>query len=169
MFSHHSDQMSQRSQVSRVALCMSKVKVPFNSQWVSEWVSESVTRSPIELFWTAKKVVWDLFGQCWCRYNTRLSKPERWSSSGNQQPVKPLSKTSRPQKIRRVGVFRTCPYKMKVDWSCHVSFMGFTENKQNWSSLQSMSQSRIAAWQCFQYCAKKCKLKQLFIANIFPE
>ena len=50
---HHSDQMSQRSQVSRVALCMSKVKVP----WVSEWVSEWVTRSPIELFWTAKNIM----------------------------------------------------------------------------------------------------------------
>ena len=46
MSPHHSDQMSQRSQVSRVALCMSKVKVL--------WVSECVTRSPIELFWTAK-------------------------------------------------------------------------------------------------------------------
>ena len=45
MSPHHSDQMSQRSQVSRVALCMSKVKVLS--------VSESVTRSPIELFWTA--------------------------------------------------------------------------------------------------------------------
>ena len=30
---------------------MSKVKVP----WVSQWVSELVTRSPIELLWTAKK------------------------------------------------------------------------------------------------------------------
>ena len=48
MSPHHSDQMSQRSQVSRVALCMSKVKVLS--------VSESVTRSPIELFWTAKNV-----------------------------------------------------------------------------------------------------------------
>ena len=28
MSSHHSDQMSQRSQVSRVTRCMSKVKVP---------------------------------------------------------------------------------------------------------------------------------------------
>jgi len=43
-------------QVSRVALCMSKVKVrEWLSEWVSQWVSESVTRSPIELFWTAKK------------------------------------------------------------------------------------------------------------------
>ena len=40
--------MSQRSQVSRVAFCMSKVKVTSVSQWV--------TRSPIELFSTAKKV-----------------------------------------------------------------------------------------------------------------
>ena len=46
MSPHHSDQMSQGSQVSWVALCMSISKVP--------WVSESVTRSPIELFWTAK-------------------------------------------------------------------------------------------------------------------
>ena len=30
---------------------MSKVKV---SQWVTEWVSQLVTRSPIELLWTAK-------------------------------------------------------------------------------------------------------------------
>ena len=36
MFSHHSDQMSQRSEVSRV--------------------TQLVTRSPIELLWTAKKV-----------------------------------------------------------------------------------------------------------------
>ena len=54
MSPHHSDQMSQRSLISslesRVALCMSKVKVPS----VSESVSQSVTRSPIELFWTAK-------------------------------------------------------------------------------------------------------------------
>ena len=41
--------MSQRSQVSRVALCMLKVKVL--------WVSQSVTRSPIELFWTAKHII----------------------------------------------------------------------------------------------------------------
>jgi len=40
MFPHHSDKMSQRSQVSRVALCMSKVKVPLVSELVSEWVSE---------------------------------------------------------------------------------------------------------------------------------
>ena len=40
MSPHHSDQMSQRSQVSRVALCMSKVKVLSASEWVSEWVSE---------------------------------------------------------------------------------------------------------------------------------
>ena len=52
MFPHHSDQMSQRSQVSRIALCMAKVKV---TQLVSEWVTDWVTRSPIELFWTAKK------------------------------------------------------------------------------------------------------------------
>ena len=51
MSPHHSDQMSQRSQVSRVALCMSKVKVTHS---VSDWVSESVTRSPIEPFWTAE-------------------------------------------------------------------------------------------------------------------
>ena len=55
MSSHHSDQMSQWSQVSRIALCMSKVKV---SESVSQWV----TRSPIELFWTAKnKAVKKLF------------------------------------------------------------------------------------------------------------
>ena len=38
--------MSQKSGVSRAALCMSKVMVP------------SVTRSPIELFWTAKNTKW---------------------------------------------------------------------------------------------------------------
>ena len=42
MSPHHSDQMSQWSQVSRIALCMAKVNV-------SQSVSESVTRSPIEL------------------------------------------------------------------------------------------------------------------------
>ena len=52
MSPHHTDQMSQWSQVSRMALCMAKVKV---SDLVSELVSELVTRSPIELFWTAKK------------------------------------------------------------------------------------------------------------------
>ena len=44
MFPHRSDQMSQRLQVSGVALCMPKVKV-----------SQLVTRSPIELFRTGKK------------------------------------------------------------------------------------------------------------------
>ena len=38
MSSHHSEQMSQRSQVSRIALCMSKVKVLSVSQWVSQSV-----------------------------------------------------------------------------------------------------------------------------------
>ena len=42
MSTHHSDQMSQRSHVSRAALCMSKSKV-------AQSLSESVTRSPIEL------------------------------------------------------------------------------------------------------------------------
>ena len=52
-----SDQMSQWSQVPRIALCMAKVKVSeWVTQWVSEWVTQWVTRSPIELFWTAKKV-----------------------------------------------------------------------------------------------------------------
>ena len=38
MFSHHSDQMSQRSRVSRVALCMPKVKVPGSWQLsVGSW------------------------------------------------------------------------------------------------------------------------------------
>ena len=46
MSPHHSDQMSQRSQVSRVALFLSSSKV------LSESVSGS--RSPIELFWRAK-------------------------------------------------------------------------------------------------------------------
>ena len=48
MSSHHSDQMSQRSKVYRVALCMSKSK--------GHSLSDSVTRSPIELFWTAKNI-----------------------------------------------------------------------------------------------------------------
>ena len=43
--------MSQWPQVSRIALCMAKVKV---TQWLSDSVSEWVTRSPIELIWTAK-------------------------------------------------------------------------------------------------------------------
>ena len=43
MSPHHSDQMSQRSQVSRVALCMSKVKVLSVSQSVSSSVSDKVT------------------------------------------------------------------------------------------------------------------------------
>ena len=42
-------QMSQMSQVSGVALWMSSSKVL--SQWLTQWL----TRSPIELFWTAKK------------------------------------------------------------------------------------------------------------------
>ena len=37
MSPHRSDQMSQWSQVSRIALCMAKVKV---TDWVSDWVSE---------------------------------------------------------------------------------------------------------------------------------
>ena len=46
MSAHLSGQMFQRSQVSGVVLCMSKVKVPSVSE--SAWVT-------IELFWTAKK------------------------------------------------------------------------------------------------------------------
>ena len=52
MSPHHTDQMSQCSQVSGIALCVAKVKV---TQWLSDSVTEWVTRSPIELFWTAKK------------------------------------------------------------------------------------------------------------------
>ena len=56
MSPHHSDQMSQRSQVSRVALCMSKSKGVSLSQWVSEWVSEWQCHllSCQTLVWTAK-------------------------------------------------------------------------------------------------------------------
>ena len=45
MSPHHSDQMSQRSQVSRVALCMSNVKVLSVTQWLSDSVSDKVTCS----------------------------------------------------------------------------------------------------------------------------
>ena len=37
MFPHQSDQVSQRSHVFRVALCMSKVKVPWLTDSVSQW------------------------------------------------------------------------------------------------------------------------------------
>ena len=47
MSSHHSEQMSQRSQVSRIALCVSKVKV---SDWLSQWVSDKVP------YWAVLKV-----------------------------------------------------------------------------------------------------------------
>ena len=48
--------------VSGVALWMSISKVP----WVSQSVSDSVTRSPIELFWTAKKCnILDKNGFAW--------------------------------------------------------------------------------------------------------
>ena len=40
MSPHHSDQMSQWSQVSRIALCMAKVNV---SKWISQSVSDKVT------------------------------------------------------------------------------------------------------------------------------
>ena len=46
----------QWSQVSRIALCMAKVKV-------TQLASELVTRSPIELFWTAKNCVFKLSKQ----------------------------------------------------------------------------------------------------------
>ena len=51
MSPHRTDQMSQRSQVSNRdslgSLCNVKIK--------SHWLTQSVTRSPIELFWTATK------------------------------------------------------------------------------------------------------------------
>ena len=51
MSPHHSDQMSGRSEDNYIGFFyMSICKV------LSQWVSESVTRSPIELFWTAKKI-----------------------------------------------------------------------------------------------------------------
>ena len=40
-----SDQMSQRSQVSRIALCMSKLKVLWVTDWVSEWQSHPLSCS----------------------------------------------------------------------------------------------------------------------------
>ena len=46
MSPHHSDQMSQRSQVSRAALCMSKSKV---AQSVSQSVSDKVTYWAVRL------------------------------------------------------------------------------------------------------------------------
>ena len=64
VFPHHSHQMSQRSQVSRVALCV-HVKIT---------VTHSVTTSQIEQFWPAKTTVlmykvWnasvDEYGQIW--------------------------------------------------------------------------------------------------------
>ena len=50
MFSHHSEQMSQRSQVSWVALCMSPSKVLSDkvSEWVSDWLSQSVSQSVVD-------------------------------------------------------------------------------------------------------------------------
>ena len=48
MSPHHSDQMSGRSEVNWIVFCMTFSKV------LSQSVSESVTRSPIELLWTAK-------------------------------------------------------------------------------------------------------------------
>ena len=60
MFLHHSDQMYQRSQVSRVALWMSSSKVLTQS------------RSPIELFWTAKngeQSQYSLSAGCWIFYS----------------------------------------------------------------------------------------------------
>ena len=69
IFPHHCDQINQRSQVSWVALCLSKVKVP--SSWRILWFLAVIfvvlvrseqpmdqgTRSPIELLWTAKKYI----------------------------------------------------------------------------------------------------------------
>ena len=37
------------------------------------------------------------------------------------------------------------------------SFVGYTKNKQYWSSLQEMSHSASAAWQCFQMSVE-CEL-----------
>ena len=45
MSPHHSDQMSQRSQVSWVNLWMSKVKVPSVTEWVTEWQGHLLSSS----------------------------------------------------------------------------------------------------------------------------
>ena len=51
MSPHHSDQMSGKSEVNWIVFCIT------NSKVLSQSVSQSVTRSPIELFWTAKNIV----------------------------------------------------------------------------------------------------------------
>ena len=45
MFAHHSDQVSQRSQVSGVALCMSKLKVPSVSEWQNNPKYDKLSRN----------------------------------------------------------------------------------------------------------------------------
>ena len=61
MSPHHSDQMSQWSQVSRIALCMSKVKV---SESVSEWVSESVSEWQGHLLSCSGQLKTTLYVEC---------------------------------------------------------------------------------------------------------
>ena len=51
MFPHQSDQVSQRSQVSRVPLCMSKVKVPWVTDWLSQWQGH-----PLSCSWQLKTI-----------------------------------------------------------------------------------------------------------------
>ena len=64
MSPHHSDQMSQRSQVSGAALCMSKVKVAWVSQSVSEWQGHLLSCSgqlkinKMPLYWVSFLVDW---------------------------------------------------------------------------------------------------------------
>ena len=98
MFPHHCDQMSQRSQVSRVALCKSKVKVPL----VSQWVSDKVT------YWAVR---WQLKMQEFCtKIKIPLLFPIYWGPGGCQHH---LVSFLGPY-LFRPGVYQWCLHSFKT-------------------------------------------------------
>ena len=100
MSSHHSDQISQRSQVSRVDLCVHHSPLTHLLRWV--------TRSPIELLWTAKN---------WAEWKQLKGQEGRCKCGGRRswvawcgQPCIPSTADPRPHYL----LWQPCPHPTMV-------------------------------------------------------
>ena len=100
MSSHHSDQISQRSQVSRVDLCVHHSPLTHSLRWV--------TRSPIELLWTAKN---------WAEWKQLKGQEGRCKCGGRRswgawcgQPCIPSTADPRPHYL----LWQPCPHPTMV-------------------------------------------------------
>ena len=141
--------MSQRSQVSRIALCMAKVKV-------SQLVSQLVTRSPIELLWTAKTPVCpQLCHGCVCK---DVKSEKRIQDNFLVSYL--LHKSKRGQAKHKTSIFRyndntdSRRYRIIEPWGDKMSFFDFCFFKGGETSFVSI----------FRACGRK-RLRLLSTLN----